>query len=385
MIIGENKNKKKINLLLILGQLDAGGSERMTLELAKNLDSKLFQIYLVYFKAGSLEKNFIKLCHETFYLQKKDGLDIKLMFKIARIIFKNKIHVINAHHYMPFFYGFLGSKILNKRKLIYTEHSVPEVEDIFKGSYSIVKRTLLRSADSIIGVSKEITNTFKQLIKDRELNIYTVINGVNIDKYSFAPDKNIFKKEIGLDSTRFVIGCVGNFRKVKNHICLIKAFNLFNKKFPDTNLVLVGKGFLNDTENSEEDIKHKIKMNDLEGKVILTGYRSDIPNLLNTFDIFCLPSLSEGLPISLLEAMATKTPVVGSNVRGINEVIINNETGILFTSNDHIELAEKLEKLFIDKKLREKIVENAYAYVRSNHSLKEWANNYQSIIIQGLN
>jgi glycosyltransferase involved in cell wall biosynthesis len=304
------------------------------------------------------------------------------MLQISRIIQDKNIDVINAHHYMPFFYSYLGSKILHKRKLIYTEHSVPEVEGISSGKHRHICKMLLHKTDAVIGVSGEIADAFRKGFPTHSGKIVTVPNGVDVERFAIDIDRDRVRAEWGILPEHFVIGMVANFRKVKNHACLIRASNRLIVTYPNIRLLLVGRGYPEDRENSEEEIKQLIHCYKLENRIILTGYREDIPSLLKSFDTFCLPSFSEGLPVSILEAMAARVPVVGSNVRGIREVISPEETGLMFPSDDDNALQQVLERLIKNKNLRNDLSKNACIFVSQMHGIKQWVSVYERLFVK---
>ena len=111
---------KKTKVLFVASQLGAGGAERIILDLANGLDPLRFDVYLAAFNRGVLEPAFRRVCKEIIFIEKKQGIDLSAMLKLSNILSQYKIDVVNAHHYMPFFYSLLGTKILHNRKLIYT-------------------------------------------------------------------------------------------------------------------------------------------------------------------------------------------------------------------------------------------------------------------------
>ena len=370
-------NRKKIKVLFVLPQLGAGGSERVVLDLARNLNKDLFEVFVIFFQGGALEKPLGQVCKKLFHVIKKPGFDLVAMWKIGRIIKENGIQVVNAHHYMPFFYSFPGAKIFQQRKLIFTQHSVPEVEALISSKHNILFKWMLFKVDAVIGVSKEIADSFKENFLFHEKKILGVPNGVDLERFSGSEDRNQVRADLGLAPDHFVVGTVANFRRVKNHACLIRALCRLKGSYPKMRLLFVGRGFPGDKENSEKDIRQLIEDNELEEQVVFAGYREDIPRIFTCFDVFCLPSFSEGLPVSVLEAMAAVVPVVGSNVRGIREVVSTGKTGLLFPSDDDNSLSSTLEKLVNNPELRERLKENAYAYVTTTHGLKEWILKYE--------
>jgi len=373
-------SEKKINILFVLIQIHMGGAERVVMELIRSLNPQRFNAFLAYFEEGELTFKFKELCRGTFRIPKKKGFDVKAMLRLSEIIKRYNIDVVNAHHYMPLFYSYLGSKILHKRRLIYTEHSVPEVRTVVSSKHKKVLGFMLRHTDSVVGISKEIGDTFKNSYPRYTQKFQVIVNGVDVDRFANHVDRDQLREQWGISPSHFVVGTVANFRRVKNHACLIRALNQLSVDNPHVRVMLVGQGFPGDLENSEEELLDLINTYGLKEKVIMTGYKDDIAGLMQAFDIFCLPSFSEGLPVSILEAMAAGLPVVGSNVRGINEVVCNGETGLLFASNDETDLARTIERLINNNQLRKSIASRAHYYVRLEHDLKRWIYRYESML-----
>jgi glycosyltransferase involved in cell wall biosynthesis len=223
-------------------QVSTGGAERVVLDLARNLDRSKFNIHLAFFFAGALEKDFREVCHGVFRIPREDGFDLFAMWHLSRIIAEKHIDVVNAHHYMPFFYSYLGCKILHKRKLIYTEHSVAEVESILSGKHKNLLSLMLRNTDGVVGVSREIAETLKKVFPRYSKKIYSIVNGLDVDRFVTSIDRNKVRSRWGILPEHFVIGTVANFRKVKNHACLILAFNRLSAAYPHARLLLVGEG-----------------------------------------------------------------------------------------------------------------------------------------------
>jgi len=151
--------------------------------------------------------------------------------------------------------------------------------------------------------------------------------------------------------------------------------------YPRVRLVFVGRGFRNDPEISKNGITNLINSLGIGHRVILRSYRSDITRLLKAFDMFCLPFFSEGLPVSILGAMAAKVPVGGSNVEGIKGVISSGNTGLLFPVNDHVFLTKTLERLINDTKFSLRLRQRAFDFVSENHRIRQWVTKYQQVFL----
>jgi glycosyltransferase involved in cell wall biosynthesis len=112
--------QQKINVLFVIHGLGAGGSERVVLNLARALDRSKFQVFLAAFAGGALEQSFEKSCERIFYIHKKEGFDINAIIQLYQIIKDYSIDIINAHHFMPFFYSFAGCKILGRKVCVFS-------------------------------------------------------------------------------------------------------------------------------------------------------------------------------------------------------------------------------------------------------------------------
>jgi len=368
--------KKRINVLFLLPKLKPGGSETLVLNIVKGMDRKRFVPNIAWFheeKAGpfcDLDKV------PMIFLDKRAGFDFLLIFKILKIIKDKRIDIVNAHHFMPLFYSFFACKLSLCTKLIYTEHSVWELEERIIGYWKQIARVIFRRVDAIVGVSPEIAGYFVDAYSIDERQVYSIINGVDINRFKPAGGR---VRSSGSKSGTITIGMIGNFKHVKNHALLINAFKDLVASFPNCRLWLIGQGFPNEPDNSEDVIAHMVDQYALADKVQFMGYREDVDDLLKAMDIFCLPSHQEGLPMSIIEAMATGLPVIGTDVPGIRIVVKSNRNGFLVASNNQAELTRALIQLVSDAGLRKKMGEAGRADVEKYYSLKKCIEEYSAL------
>jgi glycosyltransferase involved in cell wall biosynthesis len=278
---------------------------------------------------------------------------------------------------MPLFYAYFACKLLGCR-LICTEHSIWDIQP--KGILKKwVTKIIYNTIDAVVGVSSEVTEMFRERFNVKKRKAHTIVNG--IDTSRFKPRSKDFKlmSSIGVNKDNIIIGMTANFRRVKNHILLIRAFKIIQKKFPESRLLLIGQGFEGDPENCKREIEELVKKTGLCEKVIFLGYRKDVQCLLPILDIFCLSSFHEGLPLSLIEAMACQIPVIGTNVSGIRTVIKNGINGYLVNTNDHLEFANCLNKLLSDSSLRTKMGKLSRKVVEDFYSLERFSTRYSRL------
>lgn len=370
---------EKTRVLFVVLQLDAGGSERVVFELARSLDPERFEVFVAAFKGGVLAEPLEKICSELIYIEKKPGLDLGAMLRLAAIVKNYRIDVVNAHHYMPCFYSFLGAKVLNGKRLIYTEHSVPEVESVAGSVHGRIFHWMLYRINAVVGVSRAIAGKFREKYPGHAEKFHEILNGVEIEKFTGKADREEVRSCWGFNKDHFVVGTVANFRRIKNHACLVRAAGRLKDSHPNLRLFFIGTGFPGDSENSEDEVRTLVRELGLQERVVMAGYQENIPGLLPAFDAFCLPSFSEGLPVSLLEAMAAGVPVIGSEVKGIVEVVKNGKTGILFTSNSDEDLSVVLKDMLDSPDIARSLADNAFSFVTAEHGFRSFREGYSTL------
>ncbi len=369
---------KKINILFTILAPKMGGAERLVYSLIKEINRDIFHPSLAYFQPGTELNDFAELGIPLYYIPIKKRVDFHAMTLFASILETNKIELVNSHLYKPFFYSFYGCKIKNKVKLIYTEHSAWEVYKARK-IWKFLGHYLLKNTDKVIGISEKSRDALTSVFNLEKNKAITINNGVPIDNTGQDINTIRLKNEIGVNEEEKLIGIVANFRTVKNHIMLLKSFNLLLKDFNNVSLLLIGQGFTTDPTNREHEIRNYIHEHKLEDKVILLGYRNDVSEILKTLDIFCLTSLKEGLPISLIEAMAAKLPVVGTKVEGIQDIIVDSKNGFLIELNEIEKLKDALLILLNNNELRNRFREESLKIALEKYSLKKCVSKYEQL------
>jgi len=371
----------KIQILFVIIQMKVGGAEKLVFDLISGLDLEKYSPSIAWFVDGDMIDKFKKLNIPMHYISKEKRFDLKAMAKLSKIIKENDIKIVNAHHFMPLVYSFYGCKIFNKIKLVYTEHSIWEIKPSSL-KWHVVKSYLLRHVDAIIGVSGKVVDSIQKIYSLDDRNMYAVQNGVNLNELCAKKDPYFF---CNISSKDIKIIMVANFRKNKNHVFLLKAFNHLSKLRDDIHLFFIGQGFQEDTENSENEIKALIAKFGLSEKVTLLGYCDNVLEQLCHADIACLTSDREGLPISLIESMATGLPVVGTNVEGIADVIVHDYNGYLVDKGNVIELRDALYSLVVDEEKRRVFGNRSKEIAFENYSMEKCIQKYQLIFESEVN
>jgi len=215
--------------------------------------------------------------------------------------------------------------------------------------------------DAVIAVSKDLAKCLSGL--GLSSNIYQIYNGVNIDKLlNTKYDRVAIRKHFGINQ-QIWIGTAARLVKVKDIPMLIIAGKNLQEQGIPFKISIFGEGPL------KESLQTLISNNKLEEKVMLHGFEPDILPIIGSLDVFVLSSQHEGLPMSLLEAMALKIPVICTNVGGMAEIIENGTNGLLVSPSDSRELSDAIISIYKTDELASKLVQNGYTTLEDKYSL----------------
>lgn len=296
------------------------------------------------------------------------------LIKIYKLIKKEKYDIVHVHTPIACVLGRIAAKIAGVPLIIYTAHGFyfhdgmgKWKKDFLVGIEKIMSNLF---TDLIFTVSKEDEKTaINKRIIDKN-RVFYIGNGVNIKKFNInniSKDLLKKKKELSILDNKIKIICfIGRMVREKGIIDLIYAFKDILNIIPKTILLIIGDNIDNerDLKTKDELISLISKFNIIE-KVIFTGYRNDIVDLLAISDVFVLPSYREGMPITIIEAMAMERAVVASNIRGCREEVINGKTGYLVPVKSPKKLAGAVLKILKDVKLASKMGQNGRARVET--------------------
>lgn len=299
------------------------------------------------------------------YLDKKPGLDLSMFKKIKQVLRDEKPDVVHTHLYVTKYVFPIASSM--GIKVIHTIHTVASKDSNY----------ILRKLDKQYFKSKKVLPVaLSGLIRDsvvaeygiQEEDVPIIFNGINLSRCRIKNEYNYKEK--------FVILHIGRFSELKNHQGLLEAFNIFHKKFPDSELWLIGDG-----EEKEKALKY-VENQNLQERVKFLGLQDNVYGFLNSADIFTLPSHYEGIPMTLIEAMGTGLPIVATRVGGIPDML--DDSSAILVSTDVREIAQAFERYYMSEDLRK--AHGTKALVASEKfSANEMAVNYLKVYNKAVN
>ncbi|CAG1003993.1 N-acetyl-alpha-D-glucosaminyl L-malate synthase [Methanosarcinales archaeon] len=368
-------NNTKKNLVFFLETRYIGGAEVYLLLLASGLDKKLFNIRVAIPKSNGTSEFVNEL--------RSKGIKVDFIKKyniLNNFLYFNKIKPDYIHFNVPIpsinscTTAILAGIMYSKSKLYVTEHMVPpeyEPQSFIRSIIRLITISIIRLLYAKLEMSITVSNKNKEsLMKNYKLPknkikvIYNCIDIEHITNYNRDIAREL-KKQFLISDSAIVFGTIGRLSPQKGHEYLINASKIVIKEIPQSLFLFVGKG-----ENKDQLIQ-KINDYNLSEYYRLVGYQENLSDIFTLIDIFVLPSISEGFPFVILEAMAANKPVIATNVGGIPEIITNNINGILVESRDPDALAKAMIMLAKDTKKRNHIAEMGCKKIRENFSLEK--------------
>jgi sugar transferase (PEP-CTERM/EpsH1 system associated) len=360
----------KYKVLHVVLSMETGGLENGIVNLINNADNDRFIVDVLCLREkGALAERISNPNSQVIYDGKQDPSLLTAIKKIYKACKDGQYHIVHSHGFTTMLASYLATKLTGTVVMMNGEHGT-----LYYSSFKqrLLQKWLFRSMDINLTVSSELKNKIQQEFSLSLDNFKPIINGV--DSHVFNPKlSSSIRSELNILNEDIIIGSVGRLVSVKNYPSLIKAFSELYKNNAHTHLVLAGDG---PERSALEQLTNKLNLKD---RIHFLGSRNDIPNVMNGFDLFVLPSFSEGLSNTLLEAMSCGVPVIASQVGGNPEIVKANVSGVLYPSNDVEALSSILCKLCNSPSEIKKLSKLAREHIVNHYSLKSMVDNYEAV------
>lgn len=355
-------------VLHLIYRFDIGGLEKVMIECI-NHSSNVFKHVVISltnvteFSTQNLHKDI-----DIVALNKKPGNDFSIYLKLYRLFKKYSPDVLHTYNFPTMEYQLLGF-ILGIKKRIHAEHGREADDPQGKNKkHNFLRRIINPFIQNWIAVSNDLSIWLNQEVGLPLKKIRLIYNGVNTDVFSPVNHLNEYSQE------SVIIGTIGRLDPVKNQLSLIHVLENIEDEKPEIakkiKIVIIGSGDL------YSDLKSRIENSNKQNQIFLEGVKYDIARELSQFNIFVLPSIAEGVPMTMLEAMASGIPVICSEVGGIPE-ILSPETGIMLEPNDYSSWANSIIELIEDRKRAEQLAINGRELVLEKYSIQSMVRQYQ--------
>ena len=361
----------------ITHDLDYGGLQQVVVNICRTINRDVFDISVLCLRnLGAYVPEVEKMGIKIFFLpQRQNSIDYLSFLKVARILKQEKIEVIHTHNTQPFVDGTLGALMSGVRTIVHTDHARKFPD---KKRYMFAEWLMSHFAYKVVGVSDHTSQNLVRYERISSQKVMTIVNGIDGSKYDITIDKGGKKKELGLTNSGPIIGLGVRLTEQKGITYLLQAMPEVIKIFPDITLVIAGEGPI------EKELKRESTLLGIDQNVLFVGPRLDMPELLQIFDIYVLPSLWEGLPMVLLEAMAAGCPVIATKVGGVPTMIKHGENGSLIEPKNPQALTSEIIKLLSDKELRNRYSKNGLSQFREKFGADIMTRKYERLYLRNM-
>lgn len=366
--MGSFLKKPVKNILFVTVGYTLGGSENMIAQIAPRLRMRGYNVRVLAFKGWDNISEKLKASGiECIALHGKGKFDFRVLWRYFLYLRKSPPDLIIAFLYR----AYIPSRIFGFLLGIPNISSVQGVWEWMNLIQKILDRITAPLSYIIYSCSKSVTRFLVREVGIKETHIVTIPNGIDIVPFAVKIDKEKKSKELGLNYGVKVVGTVSRlYEPTKGIKILLEASKMVQKKI-DSQLLVVGSG------KDERELKKIAKY--LGIKVVFLGERTDISEILQVMDVFVLASLYEGFPVSILEAMAMRVPVVATNVGDCAEVVMARKTGFIVEPGNPTLLAEKIKLLLRNNVMRKRFGEAGFRRVKENFSIDETVNGIENL------
>lgn len=365
-----------IRVLHVLLSLEPGGLENGVVNVINRLDRDRFVSSVCCLKhAGEFARRIEDPRVAIHELHWRGGNDPRLALRLAGLLRRTRPDIVHTRNAEPFFYGFAGAKLARAKALVHSEHG-RKFDD--RPARFAVQRWMSRHTDAIFAVSGQLKTDLVKHIGMPDASVEVLHNGVDLSRFNVAaragapsPAREALRRDWGVPAGALVVGSVGRLVAVKNYALLLRA--VASSGLEDVHLVLAGEG------PERAALTALAASLGIASRVHLLGHSNDVDRVLGAFDVFVLPSFSEGMSNTLLEAMAAGVPPVASDVGGNGEIVRDGVDGRLFPSDDEAALRACLVALCRDDAARARLATAARERVLSTFDIDQMIDRYERL------
>jgi len=328
-----------IRVLHMMEGPDPGGAETVLVEIAGHLGPGFESEGLV-LVPGWIHSTLRERGIHTHMLPLERSFDLTWAVRLARLVRARGIDLIQSHEFTTNCYATLAAR-LARVPIVCTVHGKSYYPTRYyrRAAY----RWAARKADAFVAVSEDLARFLNRRLGIPERRLRVILNGVDLTRYGPAPAaRAAVRKALDLPADGFVALTVAALFEVKAHADLIDAAAIVLRTHPGALFLFAGEGPL------EQDLRDRAERLGVAKRIRFLGFRRDVPELLAASDVFVLPSQSEGLPVSVVEASAAGLPVVATDVGGTGEVVEHDRTGLLVPARDPERLAAAIGRIAAD-------------------------------------
>ena len=348
--------------------LSPGGTERMVIDMATRLHASVYTAVCCLDELGDWAHELIDQGISVNELGRKPGFRIALAYRIASEARRHRANVVHCHHYSPFS---LAAYILPRPLVVYTEHGRLS-DNPPSRKRRLANKLFAKTPGRFVSVSENLREHMiaEEFPGDR---VSVIHNGITPGPTTTEKIRSESRERLQLPQDTFTLGTVARLDPVKDLTTMIRAFALVSAHTTDTRLVIVGDG------GEKERLQGIARDEGVERLVVFTGQRNDVRSLIPAFDVFLNSSVTEGISVTMLEAMAASKPIIATRVGGTPELVVDKKTGILAPSRSPEKFAKAIFELMGNPGTRSAMGDEGRRRIETVFSLDTMMQRYMDI------
>ena len=384
----------RIRILIVMHGVGRGGVEQSLFTLCKYLDKERFEPIVALPEDGPLKASLDDIGVKTlitpmiwwtpirfhfnqrYYYHLLGGLKERVR-GLAVAIEENAIDIVHSAT-LPVIEGAIAAKLAGRPHIWHLHGNFTGGDHEPFGTYwpiEVLYKMVSELSTKVAAVSETVKKFHAKYIPAEQIE--TIYNGIDLDNFDrLAAEDSTLLKDFPFIKDKLLIGLVGRIAKVKGTLDFIEAAAKVTASRADVSFLIIGH---EQEKEYVEQVRKRVQELDLQGKVILTGARDDIPATLRNIDILVLASKKEGLPYSCLEAMSAGLPVVATRCGGAEELVVDGETGLLVPVGDPARLGEAITSVISDPEVMKKMGDAGRRRVESRFSGKACAEQFEKL------
>lgn len=352
----------------LIYRFQEGGAERVVWNIAAGLRGSTIESSICSTVPASSLKALLDRDIPLFELRRRPGNDPSFVWQLYRLLRRQRPHILQTHSWGTLCEGLIAGRMARVPIIIHLEHGTLQTKNYQRR----VQRWAWPRADRLLAVCSQLGDRMANTVAVPRRSIQTIRNGVNVQRFQ-GQHRDEARTRLGLPADALIVGTVGRLADVKDHATLLDALQLLTTDRIPVLGVIAGDGPL------KSSLASSIVARGLQDRVRLLGYRADVETVLAALDIFVLSSQSEGLPMAILEAMASGLPVVSTRVGGVEEVLEEGRTGLLVEPRSPDALAKAIAHLAGDRQRRERMGSAGRERARREFSLEAMVADYERL------
>jgi glycosyltransferase involved in cell wall biosynthesis len=336
----EEVKLEQIKILYLITELNVGGAEKALARTVAHLDRDRYDALVACLYAPGLVANEIRTAgNKVINLDMQSRIDLRVFKRLFKLLRQEGIQIIHSYLFHANLLARLVARLARAPIIISSERTM-EMEGRIR---LLVNRLTSPLADRVIAVSQQVCDFAASRIGIPLEKLVVIYNGIEPSTYQVEVNVAEVHKELGVDPTCTVVGTVSRLDEAKGIRYLLQAVPWVIAQYPKVIFLIVGNG------SQRRELERLAQDLSIQSQVIFTGYRPDVVRMLAIVNVFVLPSLYEGFPNVILEAMAMSKPVVATRVGGVPEAVEGGVTGLLVPPRDPEALAKAIITLLQDR------------------------------------